>query len=106
MKFSLVRLTRIARPENEPERVKFERYDWDGMRRRAFEKGELPPEPAMFDPRRKKKLAAIMEAVRADDLKKLGGLEIKQYNSSMKVLYRYRDICVIALQARRRMAKS
>lgn len=95
----LVQATRTTPPPD----LKRERIDWDGMRRNAYLLGILPPDPAMFDPRRQRRLAMVLNAVKDNDIKRLMEVEIKEYNSSMKVLGRYRDICVIALQARRRL---
>lgn len=73
--------------------------DWEGWRRRAHETGELPPAPTVSS--RKKFLASVAAAVSAGDVRKLIAMEIGDYNSDMRAIGKYRDICVIALMHRR-----
>ncbi len=46
----------------------------------------------------------MIELANAGDLKGLRGFELNPVSSSRKAIARYRDLCVIALEARRQAA--
>lgn len=78
------------------------RHNWERMRRRAFEKGELPTPPKV-DSRRKALLHDIGTFAAAGNRQALRDLRIRGSNSYAKTLNQYRDICVIALAAREKL---
>ena len=61
------------------------------------------PEPPDFSAethkRFRNKLASVVELARAGDLKGLRAFEINPVSSSPKAIARYRDLCVVALEA-------
>jgi len=66
--------------------------------------GKLPEPPdfrAETHKRFRNKLAAVVELANAADLKGLRGFEINPVSSSPKAIARYRDLCVMALEASR-----
>lgn len=69
--------------------------------------GKLPEPPdfsAETHKRFRNKLASVIELANAGDLKGLRAFEINTVSSSPKAIARYRDLCVIALEARRQAA--
>lgn len=65
--------------------------------------GKLPPAPdfsAETHKRFRNKLAAVVDLANAADLKALRAFEINPVSSSPKAIARYRDLCIIALEAR------
>jgi hypothetical protein len=65
--------------------------------------GKLPEPPdfsAETHKRFRNKLAAVVELANAADLKGLRGFEINPVSSSPKAIARYRDLCIVALEAR------
>jgi hypothetical protein len=69
----------------------------------AAREGRLPEPPAFTAETHKRfrnKLANVIELAKAGDLKGLRMFEINPVSSSPKVIARYRDLCVIALEAR------
>lgn len=69
----------------------------------AAREGKLPEPPdfsAETHKRFRNKLASVVELARASDLKGLRAFEINPVSSSPKAIARYRDLCVIALEAR------
>lgn len=66
--------------------------------------GKLPEPPdfsAETHKRFRKKLAAVIALANAGDLNGLRAFEINPVSSSPKAIKRYRDLCIIALEARR-----
>jgi hypothetical protein len=64
--------------------------------------GTLPPAPdfsAETHKRFRNKLAAVVDLANAADLKGLRAFEINPVSSSPKAIARYRDLCIIALEA-------
>jgi hypothetical protein len=47
----------------------------------------------------------VRAAVEAGDIDRLQDLRIGEYNSAMKALNRYREICIVALTAREKMRR-
>lgn len=69
----------------------------------AAQRGEIPNAPdfsAATHARFRKKLDEIVALVKSGDLETLKGLEINPASSSRKAMARYRDLAVIALEAR------
>jgi len=65
--------------------------------------GQLPEPPDFSAPTHKRfrnKLASVIELAKAGDLKGLQVFHINPVSSSPKAIARYRDLCVLALQAR------
>ena len=68
----------------------------------AAREGKLPEPPdfsAETHKRFRKKLASVVELAKAGDLKGLRAIEINPVSSSPKAIARYRELCVIALEA-------
>jgi hypothetical protein len=68
----------------------------------AARDGKLPEPPdfsAETHKRFRNKLASVVDLAKAGDLKGLHAFEINPVNSSPKAIARYRDLCVIALEA-------
>lgn len=82
----------------------WKRVDWSGMRQRAARDGVIPDPPAITHERRPM-LNAVVGAAHAGDLDRLQDLRIGDYNSAMKALCKFRDICIIALVARRKKTR-
>lgn len=73
----------------------------------AARKGKLPEPPDFGAPthtRFRNKLAGVVELAKAGDLKGLQAFQINPISSSPKAIARYRDLCIIALEARRQAA--
>jgi hypothetical protein len=71
----------------------------------AAEAGQLPPVPDFSAPthaRFRAKLAAVVDLVAQGDIAGLKGFQIKPISTSPKAIDRYRNLAVIALQARAR----
>jgi hypothetical protein len=69
----------------------------------AARRGKLPAPPDFSAPTHKRfrnKLAAVVELAKAGDLDGLRAFEINPVSSSPKAIARYRDLCVVALEAR------
>lgn len=69
----------------------------------AAKKGKMPKAPDFSAPSRERyrgKLAAITKLVRAKDVAGLVALQINPVDSSGKIMARYRDHAVIAIQAK------
>jgi hypothetical protein len=65
--------------------------------------GKLPSPPdfsAETHKRFRNKLASVVELAKAGDLKGLRAFEINPVSSSPKAIARYRDLCIVALEAR------
>jgi hypothetical protein len=73
----------------------------------AAQRGELPAAPdfsaATHKPHRKK-LEAVIAMVKAGDIEGLKAFEIKPVSTSPRAIARYRDLAVVALEARSRSA--
>ena len=68
----------------------------------AAREGKLPEPPdfsAETHKRFRNKLASVVNLAKAGDLKSLRSFEINPVSSSPKAIARYRDLCVIALEA-------
>lgn len=75
----------------------------------AAQRGELPPVPDFSAPthaRFRKKLAEVVEMAEAGDLKGLKAYHINPVSSSPKAIDRYRNLAVIALEARANQEKA
>jgi len=69
----------------------------------AAREGKLPEPPdfsAETHKRFRNKLASVVELAKAGDLKGLRAFEINPVSSSPKAIKRYRDLCIMALEAR------
>ncbi|MBW7057532.1 hypothetical protein KY389_12650 [Paracoccus bogoriensis] len=85
-----------------PAAVKRKRIDYDKLEAEAH-KGHLPEPPDFSAPthaRFRNKLAKLIELAGAGDIVALRAVEINPVSSSPKAMARYRDLCVIALEAR------
>lgn len=70
----------------------------------AAREGKLPEPPDFSAPthtRFRNKLASVVELAKAGDLKGLQAFQINPVSSSPKAIARYRDLCIIALEAHR-----
>lgn len=70
----------------------------------AAREGKLPEPPDFSAPthtRFRNKLASVVELAKAGDLKGLQAFQIDPVSSSPKAIARYRDLCIIALEAHR-----
>lgn len=75
----------------------------------AAEAGVLPDAPDFSAETHKswrKKLAEVVALAEAGDIKGLRAYAINPYSSSPKAIAKYRDLCVIALEAQRKTAKA
>jgi hypothetical protein len=73
-------------------------YDWK-MSTKQAERGELPPAPHV-DAQRQRLLADIVRLAAADDRTTLRNIAIPSYNTHVRALARYRDLCIMALKVR------
>ena len=88
--------------EPKPAAPKRKRIDYDKLEAEAH-KGHLPEPPDFSAPthaRFRNKLAKLTELADAGDIDALRAFEINPVSSSPKAMARYRDLCVIALEAR------
>jgi hypothetical protein len=70
----------------------------------AAKAGELPPPPDFSAPthaRYRDAAKALVDMAKAGDVEGLKAVVIKPYSSSPKAMAKYRDLAVIALEARR-----
>lgn len=75
----------------------------------AAQRGELPPVPDFSAPthaRFRKKLDEVVEMAKAGDLKGLKAFQINPVSTSPKAIARYRDLAVIAIEARATQGKA
>jgi hypothetical protein len=73
----------------------------------AAREGKLPEPPDFSAPtptRFRNELASVVELAKSGDLKGLQSFQINPISSSPKAIARYRDLCIIALEARRQPA--
>lgn len=73
----------------------------------AAQEGKLPEPPDFSAPthtRFRNKLASVVELAKAGDLKGLQAFQINPVSSSPRAIARYRDLCIVALEARRQAA--
>jgi hypothetical protein len=73
----------------------------------AAREGKLPEPPdfsAATHTRFRNKLASVVELAKAGNLKGLQAFQINPISSSPKAIARYRDLCIVALEARRQAA--
>lgn len=73
----------------------------------AAREGKLPEPPdfsAATHTRFRNKLASVVELAKAGDLKGLQAFHINPVSSSPKAIARYRDLCIVALEARQQAA--
>jgi len=73
------------------------------MREYATSTGKFPEPPIGFDKTREKMLIKVLKVAEAGDPKKLLQFRIRNYNSAVRIISRYRDICVIAIYARSKL---
>ncbi|HMO09605.1 MAG TPA: hypothetical protein PKD10_18465, partial [Paracoccaceae bacterium] len=93
---------KAAEPEAAPSALR-RRRDADLVAKARL--GELPPPPDFSAPthaRFRAKLAALVELARKADAAGLRAIPINPVSSSPKALARYRDLAVLAIEARRR----
>jgi hypothetical protein len=86
----------------QPAAPKRKRIDYDKLEAEAH-KGHLPEPPDFSAPthaRFRNKLAMLIDLAGAGDIDALRAFEINPVSSSPKAMARYRDLCVIALEAR------
>ncbi len=75
-------------------------YDWEKIEARA-KLGLLPPAPKLSPDREylvRNLKRGIIKAARSGDLSALTSIEVPAYNSTVRILKRYRDICITALR--------
>lgn len=73
------------------------------------EAGKLPPVPnftAETHAPFRNRLKALVELVKAKDVRGLQAVEIKPYQTSRKAMFKYRNLAVIALKAQAKEARS
>jgi hypothetical protein len=73
----------------------------------AAREGNLPETPDFSAPthaRFRNKLASVVELAKAGNLKGLQAFQINPVSSSPKAIARYRDLCIVALEARQQAA--
>ena len=78
------------------------RTDWKALEA-AARAGALPPPPDFSAPthaRFRAKLAELVRMAEADDVEGLRAAEINPVSTSPRAMARYRDFCVIAIEAR------
>lgn len=83
------------------------RRRWDADIEAKARQGELPPPPDFSAPthaRFRAKLAALVELARQADATGLRAVSINPVSSSPKALARYRDLAVLAIEARENRA--
>lgn len=101
-----VKAARKPAAKSETATPKAEKAKETGKRAAALEaaqRGEIPPAPDFSAPTHKPhraKLAKIIEMVEAGDIDGLKAVEIKPTSSSPKAMLKYRDLAVIALEAK------
>jgi hypothetical protein len=84
-------------------RSKYERIDWDSMQRVAIS-GQIPTPPALrtVERCRWQLLGDVEAAAKAGDAKKLADINIGTYNSVIRMIAKYRLLCLLALDRRPR----
>jgi hypothetical protein len=88
-----------AKPAAEPKRGRRTRYEDLEAQARAGKLPEAPDFSAATHARFRNKLVRLTELAAAGDLEGLRSFEINPVSSSPKAMARYRDLCVIALEA-------
>jgi hypothetical protein len=88
-------------PPSESERERFKRIDWKGMERAAMN-GQIPAPPVLRTEERCrwKLLKDVQEAAKAGDRRKLADLNIGNCNTVIRMIGKYRDLCLLALDRR------
>jgi hypothetical protein len=111
--YTMSRATNVYRSnfklDIEPKPKLYARWDYDLMRQLAFLEGRLPNEPHVSESRsdggRRKVLAAVTAAARAGDVRGLLEIRVPQTSSTTRNISLYRDLCVIAVQAKMRLGE-
>lgn len=82
-------------------RQQYERIDWEGMRATAL-RGRIPTPPVLRtqDRSRWRLLEDVELAAKAGDRRKLAAMNIGDYNTVIRMIGRYRDLCIMALDRR------
>jgi hypothetical protein len=91
-------------PSREPPAKTIGKWTRGAFLREAALRGELPPPPDFSAPthaRFRNKLAAVIALAEAGDLDGLRAFQINPISSSPKAIKRYRDLCIMALEARK-----
>jgi hypothetical protein len=85
----------------EPDRERYERIDWNRMRNTAMN-GQIPTPPVLRTEERCRwqLLADVESAAKAGDRAKLAAMNIGNYNTVIKAIRKYRDLCLLALDRR------
>jgi hypothetical protein len=94
---------RVQKPAPKPEPASTRPIGKRAAIEAAAREGKLPEPPdfsAETHKRFRNKLASVVELAKAGDLKGLRAFEINPVSSSPKAIARYRDLCVIALEAK------
>lgn len=83
-----------------PDRPKYERIDWEEMQAAAMS-GKIPTPPVLRtgDECRFRLLRNIQAAAIAGDRQKLEDIIVGDYNTVMRMIRRYRMLCLLALAA-------
>jgi hypothetical protein len=93
---------RVQKPAPKPEPASTRPLGKRAAIEAAAREGKLPEPPdfsAETHKRFRNKLASVIEVAKAGDLKGLRAFEINPVSSSPKAIARYRDLCIIALEA-------
>jgi hypothetical protein len=90
----------VAEPTPEPERRRPTSYEALEADARAGRLPEAPDFSAATHARFRNKLARLVELAGAGDIAGLKAVEIKPVSSSPRAMARYRDLCVMAIEAR------
>jgi hypothetical protein len=85
-----------------PDRERYERIDWGKMRSTAMN-GQIPTPPALRTQERCRwtLLRDVEAAAKAGDREKLTAMNIGTYNSVVRTIAKYRQLCLLALDRRR-----
>lgn len=89
-----------AKPAPEPKRGQRTSYETLEADARAGRLPEVPDFSAATHARFRNKLARLVELAGAGDVAKLKAVEINPVSSSPRAMMRYRDLCVMAIEAR------
>jgi hypothetical protein len=87
-------------PKGVMKKSKSRRTNWKKLREIADETGALPPVPSIKD--RRSLLNDVHRYAMTGNIFALAEMRIDTYNSAVKTIGRYRDVCFAALLARQR----
>lgn len=100
--FTLKIENKAATPDEVVGRPKYERIDWEGMADTAMlGKIPTPPELRTNDKSRWALLRDIEKAAIAGDMQTLGNINVGDYNTVIRMIAKYRLLCLLALDQRR-----